>query len=43
MTTMQEENFVNILDGYVEKGERYLNVISCIFHKSLGGENNELS
>ena len=43
MTTMQEENLVNILDGYVEKGGHYLNVISRTFHKSLGGENNELS
>ena len=86
MTTMQEENLVNILDGYVEKGGHHLNVnvlnketlldaqahpekytqltvrvsgyavnfikltkeqqddvISRTFHKSLGGENNELS
>ena len=26
MTTMQEENLVNILDGYVEKGGHHLNV-----------------
>ena len=86
MTTMQEENLVNILDGYVEKGGHHLSVnvlnketlldaqahpekypqltvrvsgyavnfikltkeqqddvISRTFHKSLGGENNELS
>ena len=86
MTTMQEENLVNILDGYMEKGGHHLNVnvlnkemlldaqahpekypqltvrvsgyavnfikltkeqqddvISRTFHKSLGGENNELS
>lgn len=26
MATMQEENLVNILDGYVEKGGHHLNV-----------------
>ena len=26
MTTMQEENLINLLDGYVEKGGHHLNV-----------------
>lgn len=26
MTTMQEDNLINILDGYVEKGGHHLNV-----------------
>ena len=48
MTTMQEENFINILDGYVVNfikltKEQQDDVISRTFHKSLGGENNELS
>ena len=26
MTTMQEENLINLLDGYIEKGGHHLNV-----------------
>ena len=48
MATMQEENLVNILDGYVVNfikltKEQQDDVISRTFHKSLGGENDELS
>ena len=45
MTTQQEENLINLLDGYVEKGGHHLNVtkeqqddvISRTFHGSLAG------